>query len=282
MPLPYNPAMVARKRKRWVRMPADEEWALVQRAQSGDVAAMNHLVTFNIGFLVAMSRRHVPPQLDSDEYLGAAAEGFMCAVRKYDKSRGAALTTYAAWWVMQAVMRELVANRGAIRVPTSLGNDENRAAAKRARNVLSLGRTMPDGKPMMDIADRSVVPYNDELSHFCEILRLLPEPEQHLLRSRAIGRTFNQLSQEYGVSRARVQQRVDDVYDRLRVCLEASDWGTRLRVLAKRQGCSTFGCLSPANCKGLCVKCYKRDRYVARKVAQSVIDSAALAAGILP
>lgn len=97
---------------------AAEEAALARRARAGDVAARQHLIAANLRLVVSIAARYRGMPLD--DLVQEGNIGLMRAVEKYDPSRGWRLSTYATWWITQAITRALAEQSRQIRTPVHL------------------------------------------------------------------------------------------------------------------------------------------------------------------
>jgi len=120
---------------------AEQERALAQRSERGDRAAARALAQANLRLVVHIARHYLHPGgLPLDDLIADGNMGLLRAVEKYDWRRGYRFTTYAVWWIRQAVIRGIANGGRTIRLPVHLGG--TLAQRERAADALaqSLGR----------------------------------------------------------------------------------------------------------------------------------------------
>ncbi len=114
----------------------DEERDLSLRARSGDVAARQRLVEKNLRLVVSVAKKYRGMGLPFEDLIQEGNIGLMKAVEKFDPERGWRFSTYATWWIRQAVQRAVADKGRTIRVPVHMGDKIRKMA--RAYNELSL------------------------------------------------------------------------------------------------------------------------------------------------
>ena len=114
----------------------DEERSLSRRAKNGDVAARQRLVEKNLRLVVSVAKKYRGMGLPFEDLIQEGNIGLMKAVEKFDPERGWRFSTYATWWIRQAVQRAVADKGRTIRVPVHMGDKIRKMA--RAYNELSL------------------------------------------------------------------------------------------------------------------------------------------------
>ncbi len=105
---------------------ADEEIELGRAIASGDDAALSKLVVSNLRLVVSIAKRFRNQGLDMEDMIQEGNLGLIHAARKFDPSMGNRFSTYATWWIRQAVMRA-IANKGrSIRIPVHVRSQISR------------------------------------------------------------------------------------------------------------------------------------------------------------
>ena len=119
---------------------ADEEVALAKRIELGDEAARLHMIEANLRLVVSIARRYVGRGLSFSDLVQEGNFGLMRAIQKFDYRRGNKFSTYATWWIRQAVTRALADKGRTVRLPVHIV--ERLSAVMRTTNELrqSLGR----------------------------------------------------------------------------------------------------------------------------------------------
>jgi RNA polymerase primary sigma factor len=122
------------------RLTVAEEVALARRVEQGDVAAVTTLVQANLRLVVSVARRYQSRGLPLEDLIAEGNLGLLHAVHKYEWRRGYRFSTYAVWWIRQAIGHSLAERSRLIRLPTHLA--EVMAGRIRAAEALAatLGR----------------------------------------------------------------------------------------------------------------------------------------------
>jgi RNA polymerase primary sigma factor len=111
----------------------EEESALAKRIQAGDEAARELMIKANLRLVVKIARDYEEFGLPLLDLINEGNIGLMKAVERFDPEKGAKLSTYAAWWIKQAIRRALSNQSKTIRLPVHVGDKLlhlRRAAAK--------------------------------------------------------------------------------------------------------------------------------------------------------
>ncbi len=94
-----------------------EEVVLAGRIQAGDEAAREHMIKANLRLVVKIAREYEDYGLPLLDLINEGNIGLMRAVERFDPTKGAKLSTYAAWWIKQSIKRALSNQSKAIRLP---------------------------------------------------------------------------------------------------------------------------------------------------------------------
>jgi RNA polymerase primary sigma factor len=97
-----------------------EEIELGRAAQNGDRRARQKLVAGNLRLVISIAKRYLRQGMDLEDLVQEGNVGLMQAVRKYDPTRGNKFSTYATWWIRQAITRALSNKSRAIRIPVHI------------------------------------------------------------------------------------------------------------------------------------------------------------------
>jgi RNA polymerase primary sigma factor len=106
-----------------------EEIDLSKRAKKGDEAARNRLIEKNLRLVVSIAKKSRGRGLSFEDLIQEGNIGLMKAVGKFDHDRGFRFSTYATWWIRQAVQRAVAVKGRTIRVPIHIGEKMRKMAS---------------------------------------------------------------------------------------------------------------------------------------------------------
>ncbi len=95
----------------------EEELALSRRIQAGDEAARMQLIEANLRLVVRIAKNYLTPEMSILDLIQEGNIGLMRAVEKYDYRKQVRFSTYASWWIKQAIVRSLSNKKRTIRLP---------------------------------------------------------------------------------------------------------------------------------------------------------------------
>jgi RNA polymerase primary sigma factor len=123
----------------------EQEIALAQRVERGDKEAADAMVQANLRLVVSVARRYLQRGLPLEDLIAEGNIGLLHAVQKYDWQRGYRFSTYAIWWIRQAISRAIGSQGQAIRVPAPGGDTLANRARLGGQRATACGRELtPD------------------------------------------------------------------------------------------------------------------------------------------
>lgn len=128
---------------------ADEEVELANRVAEGDQSAKNELVEANLRLVVSLARHYQGCGLSYQDLIQEGNIGLIKAAEKFDVSKGFRFSTYASWWIKQALSRAIADQSRTIRIPVHMTENINKFK-KVERELLSQLNREPKIKEIAD------------------------------------------------------------------------------------------------------------------------------------
>jgi RNA polymerase primary sigma factor len=129
---------------RYPLLTAAEEVELAKRIERGDVAAKHRMINSNLRLVVSIAKRYQGHDLSLLDLIQEGILGLIRATEKFDWRRGFKFSTYATWWIRQAVQRGVANRAHTIRLPVDVAERERKLARAQSRLIAALGRSPTD------------------------------------------------------------------------------------------------------------------------------------------
>lgn len=133
---------------------AEDEFEFASKARAGDFAARQSMIEHNLRLVVSIAKAYLGRGVPLSDLIEEGNLGLMHAIDKFEPERGFRFSTYATWWIRQAVERALIYQGRAVRLPVNIARALQQVL--RAQRALESDATMaasrPEGIRVDDIA----------------------------------------------------------------------------------------------------------------------------------
>jgi RNA polymerase primary sigma factor len=161
---------------RYPLLTAVEEIDLAKRIERGDMAAKDRMILSNLRLVVSIAKKYQGSDLPLLDLIQEGIFGLVRASEKFDWRKGYKFSTYATFWIRQAIQRGIETKARTIRIPIHVGQRERKIAKAERELSTRLGRT----------------PTDDEIADYAELTL------EHIREAREAARTITSLDRPVG------------------------------------------------------------------------------------
>lgn len=148
---------------RYPLLTIDQEVELTYQARRGDIKAKQQLINCNLRFVISIAKQYIHQGIPLEDLIMEGNLGLMTAIEKFDPMKGFKLSTYAVWWIRQAILNALSEKGRSVRIPLNQVGLQQKIK-KTIQHFIQREERQPSISELAEILDISEEKIEDSLS----------------------------------------------------------------------------------------------------------------------
>ncbi len=148
---------------RYPLLTLEQEVEMTYKARRGDEAAKQQLINCNLRFVISIAKQYIHQGIPLEDLIMEGNLGLMTAIEKFDPMKGFKLSTYAVWWIRQAILNALSEKGRSVRIPLNQVGLQQKIK-KTIQHFIQREERQPSISELAEILDISEEKIEDSLS----------------------------------------------------------------------------------------------------------------------
>ncbi len=148
---------------RYPLLTLEQEVELTYQARRGDIKAKQQLINCNLRFVISIAKQYIHQGIPLEDLIMEGNLGLMTAIEKFDPMKGFKLSTYAVWWIRQAILNTLSEKGRSVRIPLNQVGLQQKIK-KTIQHFIQREERQPSISELAEILDISEEKIEDSLS----------------------------------------------------------------------------------------------------------------------